>query len=169
MHKKLYRVDKIIEAFAVFNANSETRDWRLVVAASGTETEELKNKAKSLGLANDVDFVGWIQKEENEQWYSKAKIWVSIPESDATSISLLEAMACGCIPVVSDLPANCEWIQSGVNGIVVEDLQSDFISKALKLNHKVAIEINKQRIEKDGTKEANRTKFLQLYQTIVKE
>ena len=133
------------------------------------QTEELKNKAKSLGLANDVDFVGWIQKEENEQWYSKAKIWVSIPESDATSISLLEAMACGCIPVVSDLPANREWIQSGVNGIVVEDLQSDFISKALKLNHKVAIEINKQRIEKDGTKEANRTKFLQLYQTIVKE
>ena len=169
LHKKLYRVDKIIETFALFNANSETRDWRLVVAASGTETEELKNKAKSLGLANDVDFVGWIQKEENEQWYSKAKIWVSIPESDATSISLLEAMACGCIPVVSDLPANCEWIQSGVNGIVVEDLQSDFISKALKLNHKVAIEINKQRIEKDGTKEANRTKFLQLYQTIVKE
>ena len=120
-------------------------------------------------MANDVDFVGWIQKEENEQWYSKAKIWVSIPESDATSISLLEAMACGCIPVVSDLPANREWIQSGVNGIVVEDLQSDFISKALKLNYKEAIEINKQRIEKDGTKEANRTKFLQLYQTIVKE
>ena len=169
LHKKLYRVDKIIQAFAVFNANSETKDWRLVIAASGTETEELKNKAKSLGLANDVDFVGWIQKEENEQWYSKAKIWVSIPESDATSISLLEAMACGCIPVVSDLPANREWIQSGVNGIVVEDLQSDFISKALKLNYKEAIEINKQRIEKDGTKEANRTKFLQLYQTIVKE
>ena len=169
LHKKLYRVDKIIQAFAVFNANSETKNWRLVIAASGTETEELKNKAKSLGLANDVDFVGWIQKEENEQWYSKAKIWVSIPESDATSISLLEAMACGCIPVVSDLPANREWIQSGVNGIVVEDLQSDFISKALKLNYKEAIEINKQRIEKDGTKEANRTKFLQLYQTIVKE
>ncbi len=169
LHKKLYRVDKIIETFALFNANSETRDWRLVVAASGTETEELKNKAKSLGLANDIDFVGWIQKEENEHWYSKAKIWVSIPESDATSISLLEAMACGCIPVVSNLPANCEWIQSGINGIVVEDLQSDFISKALKLNHKKAIEINKQRIEKDGTKEANRTKFLQLYQRIVKE
>jgi len=169
LHKKLYRVDKIIEAFALFNANSETNDWRLVIAASGTGTEKLKNKAKSLGLANNVDFVGWIQKEENEQWYSKAKIWVSIPESDATSISLLEAMARGCIPVVSDLPANCEWIQSGVNGIIVEDLQSDFISKALKLNHKVAIEINKQRIEKDGTKEANRTKYLQLYQTIVKE
>ena len=167
LHKKLYRVDKIIEAFARFKQNNERKDWRLVVAATGTETESLKDKTNELGLIDDVEFVGWIQKEDNEQWYSKAKIWVSIPESDATSISLLEAMACGSIPVVSDLPANREWIQSGVNGIVVEDLESDFISDALLLNQTEAIELNKQRIEKDGTKEANREKFLQLYQTII--
>ena len=76
-------------------------------------------------------------------------------------------MACGSIPVVSDLPANREWIQSGVNGIVVGDLESDFISEALLLNETEAIQLNKQRIEKDGTKEANREKFLQLYQTII--
>jgi len=168
LHKKLYRVDKIIEAFARFKQNNERKDWCLVVAATGTETDNLKKKASSLGLTNDIDFVGWIQKEDNEQWYSKAKIWVSIPESDATSISLLEAMACGSIPVVSDLPANREWIQSGVNGIVVEDLDSDFISEALTLNQSNAIEINKKRIEQDGTKESNRAKFLQLYKIILK-
>lgn len=169
LHKKLYRVDKIIEAFARFKQNNERKDWRLVVAATGTETDSLKDKAYKLGLTDDVEFVGWIQKEDNEQWYSKAKIWVSIPESDATSISLLEAMACGSIPVVSDLPANREWIQSGVNGIVVEDLESDFISDALLLNQAEVIELNKQRIDQDGTKEANREKFLQLYQKIIKE
>ncbi len=169
LHKKLYRVDKIIEAFARFKQNNERKDWRLVVAATGTETESLKDKAYKLGLTDDVEFVGWIQKEDNEQWYSKAKIWVSIPESDATSISLLEAMACGSIPVVSDLPANREWIQSGVNGIVVKDLESDFISEALLLNQAEAIELNKQRIDQDGTKEANREKFLKLYQKIIKE
>lgn len=169
LHKKLYRVDKIIEAFARFKQNNERKDWRLVVAATGNETESLKDKVNELGLTDDVEFVGWIQKEDNEQWYSKAKIWVSIPESDATSISLLEAMACGSIPVVSDLPANREWIQSGVNGIVVEDLESDFISDALLLNQEEAIELNKQRIDQDGTKEANREKFLKLYQKIIKE
>lgn len=167
LHKKLYRVDKIIEAFARFKENKERKDWSLVVAATGTETENLKDKTNKLGLTDAVEFVGWIQKEDNERWYSKAKIWVSIPESDATSISLLEAMACGCIPVVSDLPANREWIQSGVNGIVVKDLNSDFISEALVLNQENAIEMNKQRIAKDGTKESNRTKFLQLYQSIL--
>jgi glycosyltransferase involved in cell wall biosynthesis len=169
LHKKLYRVDKIIEAFARFKQNKERKDWRLVVAATGTETENLKDKANKLGLTDDVEFVGWIQKEDNEQWYSKAKIWVSIPESDATSISLLEAMACGCIPVVSDLPANREWIQSGRNGIVVENLESDFLSEALLLNQSEAIELNQKRIEQDGTKEANRIKFTELYQRILEQ
>ena len=168
LHKKLYRVDKIIEAFSLFYTNNNT-DWKLVIAATGTETDTLKIKAAELNLEHAIEFVGWIQKEDNEKWYSKAKIWVSIPESDATSISLLEAMACGCIPVVSDLPANREWIQSGLNGIIVNDLESDFISDALKLNLAEAINMNKNRIEKDGTKASNRIKFIQLYQTILEQ
>jgi glycosyltransferase involved in cell wall biosynthesis len=168
LHKKLYRVDKILEAFSLFYTNNNT-DWKLVIAATGTETDTLKIKATELNLEHAIEFVGWIQKEDNEKWYSKAKIWVSIPESDATSISLLEAMACGCIPVVSDLPANREWIQSGLNGIIVNDLESDFISDALKLNLAEAINMNKNRIEKDGTKASNRIKFIQLYQTILEQ
>ncbi|MBP6090176.1 MAG: glycosyltransferase family 4 protein [Crocinitomicaceae bacterium] len=168
LHKKLYRVDKIIEAFSLFYTNNNS-DWKLVIAATGTETEKLKIKVAELNLDHAIEFVGWIQKEDNEQWYSKAKIWVSIPESDATSISLLEAMACGCIPVVSDLPANREWIQSGRNGIVVENLDSDFLSEALLLNQSEAIELNQKRIEQDGTKEANRTKFTELYQRILEQ
>jgi glycosyltransferase involved in cell wall biosynthesis len=168
LHKKLYRVDKIIEVFSLFYTNNNT-DWKLVIAATGTETDTLKIKAAELNLEHAIEFVGWIQKEDNEKWYSKAKIWVSIPESDATSISLLEAMACGCIPVVSDLPANREWIQSGLNGIIVNDLESDFISDALKLNLAEAINMNKNRIEKDGTKASNRIKFIQLYQRILEQ
>jgi glycosyltransferase involved in cell wall biosynthesis len=164
LHKKLYRVDKIIEAFSLFYTNNT--DWKLVIAATGTETDALKIKAEELNLEHAIEFVGWVQKEDNEHWYSKAKIWVSIPESDATSISLLEAMACGCIPVVSDLPANREWIQSGINGIVVENLESDFLSEVQLINQSEAIVLNQKRIEQDGTKEANRYKFIQLYKTI---
>jgi len=166
LHKKLYRVDKIIEAFGRFLNNGERNDWSLVIAASGTETDKFITKSKELGLFNNIQFVGWVSKEENQHWYSKAKIWVSIPESDATSISLLEAMACGCIPIVSDLPANREWIKSGVNGIVVKDLESDFISEALIINEINAIELNKKRIMLDGSKESNREKFINLYKQL---
>lgn len=40
----------------------------------------------------------------------KNDVFISIPSSDSTSVSLLEAMCCGLFPIVSDLPANREWI-----------------------------------------------------------
>jgi glycosyltransferase involved in cell wall biosynthesis len=41
---------------------------------------------------------------------------VSASRSDGSSISLLEAMACGLPAVVSDIAGNREWVEPGVNG-----------------------------------------------------
>lgn len=166
LHKKLYRIDKIINAFHKFS--SKNPDWKLIIAAVGEETGALKNQVSELRLSDKVEFVGWIEKDQNEYWYSKSKIWVSVPESDATSISLLEAMICGSIPIVSDLPANREWIHNEVNGIIVSDVNEEFISKALELvDLESARAMNKQLILKEGTKKANREKFIQLYKKIL--
>ena len=167
LHKKLYRIDKIIAAFHPFSQKHP--DWKLVIAATGDETDDLKKKVVDLQLADKVEFVGWIDKEENEAWYSKAKFWVSVPESDATAISLLEAMACGCIPIVSDLSANREWIKDGVNGVIVKDINSEFISTALTIDVAIAKDINHHLIEEKGTKSANKEKFIQLYKKALHE
>lgn len=169
LHKKLYRVDKILIAFRKFlDRVPSDQKWKLIIAAVGEETDDLKKLSLDLNLNARVEFVGWIDKKINAEWYSKAMFWVSIPESDATAISLLEAMACGCIPIVSDLPANREWINNGVNGVIVSDVDDDFLTHAVSLKMENAQAINKERIEKDGTKSANRMKFLELYQTIIK-
>ena len=41
---------------------------------------------------------------------ARCKISVSVPASDATSVAMLESMACGLAVVASDLPANRQWI-----------------------------------------------------------
>jgi glycosyltransferase involved in cell wall biosynthesis len=38
---------------------------------------------------------------------------------DGTSVSLLEAMGSGAFPIVTDIPANREWIVNGENGFLV--------------------------------------------------
>ena len=162
LHKKLYRIDKVIHAFSKF---PEQQNWRLVIAATGEETESLKSLAKLLNVK--AEFVGWVDKKVNAQWYSKAKIFVSVPESDATAISLLEAMACGCLPVVSGLPANREWINDKENGYVVENINSDFFSEAVKTDVAKASVLNKKIIEEHGTKEANKKKFFSLYDKLL--
>jgi glycosyltransferase involved in cell wall biosynthesis len=99
--------------------------------------------------------------------YAKSKIWVSIPESDATSISLLEAMSLGCIPVVVDLPANREWIEHQKNGIIVQNIDANFLEEALSLNMEAAAVINEQIIREKGTKEVNKALFVQIYNQLL--
>jgi len=166
LHKSLYRIDKIITAFSKFV--KQYADWQLVIAATGTETENLRQLCRILEIESKVEFLGWVDAKTNSENYAKAKIWVSIPQSDATSISLLEAMSLGCIPVVSDLPANKEWIENGKNGVIVENIDCDFITEALSLNSDSVFEINSEIIAQKGTKEVNRKLFYQIYDEIFK-
>ena len=41
---------------------------------------------------------------------ARCKLSISVPDSDATSVSVLESMACGLAVIASDLPANRAWL-----------------------------------------------------------
>lgn len=169
LHKKLYQIESVINAFKLFLENSIDKTWKLVIAATGEETDNLKSLVEQLNLTENVEFAGWVNNEKNIEYYSKAKLFVSIPESDATSISLLEAMAYGCIPVLSDLPANREWIDDGKNGIIVNSPSENIFDRALKLNFSEVASYNKKIIIEKGTKVANKKKFIQLYDHLLQQ
>ena len=166
LHKPLYQIEKILFSFKKFISKPENKDWKLAIAGESEETKELKILAESLQLKSNVSFEGWVDKRKNSELYSRATFFVSIPESDATSISLLEAMACGCIPIVSKLPANEEWITSGLNGYVTNNLSADFFSPALSINQEEARKINFDLINKNATISINRDRFINLYQRL---
>lgn len=169
LHKKLYNIDLIIEAFSEFNVSNGFQPWKLVIAATGEETERLQALVVDRKISKHVEFVGWLSKEENARWYARAKYWISIPDSDATSISLLEAMSNGCIPIVSDLPANREWITDEVNGWIVQATDSSFLKNRRPINEEHARAVNNRLIEQKATKEVNRTKFIGLYNRALKK
>ena len=96
MHNPLYRIDKIIKAFAELKKTEVGKDWKLILAGRGSETENLLQQISDLNIEKDVDHVGFISNEENFKLYAKSSVFVSVPESDATAMSLLEAMYYGC-------------------------------------------------------------------------
>ena len=59
---------------------------------------------------------GRVDREELVNYLNAADIYVSTSYSDGTSLCLLEAMATGLPAVVTDVPANLEWIENGHNG-----------------------------------------------------
>lgn len=168
LHKPLYCIDKVISAFEQFAVNAQYRDWRLVIAGTGPETDTLKRQAAATAVNDRIDFVGWVDSATNALWYSKATIYLSIPESDGAPVSLLEAMRCGAVPVVSDLPANREWITSGENGLLVNDFTSPFLADALALDQQRAAILNSKLIDERADATVCREKFLALYATVSK-
>jgi len=114
-----FNIDRIISF--VERISREKSDAALIVANNGKDRPALEKMARDGGLGDRVRFVGYLSREEQETFYARARFFLSLPDSDATSVSLLEAMAHGCIPIVSDIPANREWVRHGENGLIYQD------------------------------------------------
>ncbi|MFN8152945.1 MAG: glycosyltransferase family 4 protein [Bacteroidia bacterium] len=166
LHRPLYRIDTIIRDFAKFHTHHH--DWKLYVGATGPETENLQSLVNQLQITDAVVFLGWLNKEQNNENYAKASIYISIPESDGTSVSLLEAMSAACIPVVSDLPVTHEWITPGVNGIIRKEGEDAF-EAALQLDRNVAVSYNQRLIDEKVNRKNTTARFFELYQQLLKQ
>lgn len=59
-------------------------------------------------------------------------IFLSASLSDSTSVALLEAMAVGLFPVVSDIEGNREWIEHGHNGLLFEPGSAPSLAGAIR-------------------------------------
>jgi glycosyltransferase involved in cell wall biosynthesis len=75
-----------------------------------------------LGLQEQVRILEQVDYEQMPAIYRTADVTVSVPSSDATPMSVLEAMASGSIAIVGALPSLLEWIEPGRTGLVVDSL-----------------------------------------------
>jgi glycosyltransferase involved in cell wall biosynthesis len=115
----IYRPQAVIELFATIAARRP--EARLVVANDGSLRPALQARVAALGLNERVDFTGRLQSAEQDRLYASAPWYLSLPESDSVAVSVLEALAHGCVPLLSDLPANHELVRSGENGLIIDE------------------------------------------------
>ena len=124
----IYRPDLVLQCFAGLAAGWP--DATLVVANDGAQRPALEAQAAALGLAGRVRFTGRLDAQSQAVEYARARWYLSLPASDSVAVSVLEAMAHGCVPILSDLPANHELVRRGDNGWV---LQGDGLPTAADL------------------------------------
>ncbi len=72
------------------------------------------------GINSNVSLLPFIPQEELWALYFNAEIYMSLSSHDGTPNSFLEAIACGCFPVVGNIASLREWIDHGKNGWLVE-------------------------------------------------
>lgn len=95
-------------------------DAQLTLLGGGPLSEEIHQYIDTLCLSNQVRCIGRVPHASMPSHLYRHSLWISVTSSDGLPMSLLEAMACGLFPVVSDIPAYREHIEDGVNGFLVD-------------------------------------------------
>jgi len=115
----IYGVDVIARAFV--QAARQLPELRLMMLGNGSQGALLHQIFHSAGVLDRVTFPGQVKYDNLPNFYRMADVYLSASHSDGTSISLLEAMACGRPVILSDIPGNREWVEPGVNGWLFAD------------------------------------------------
>lgn len=102
---------------AVKILRDEGRAVRLLIAGTGTCEEELKGLAKSLGIEENLAFLGFVQDVSSVLSVLDLQLNASWG-TEATSLALLEGMSVGVPALVSDYGGNPYLIHDGINGLV---------------------------------------------------
>ncbi len=86
------------------------------VAGNGDAFDEAVNYAKTLGIAELIDFKNWVMGESKIDLLHSGDIYVIPSYREGYPNSLLEAMSCGLPPIATSVGAIPDVIQDGENG-----------------------------------------------------
>jgi glycosyltransferase involved in cell wall biosynthesis len=169
-----YHHDLIIRAFAKVRLKLPTTDCKLIIAGDGILKTYLQELCNKLGIPNNVLFTGRIDNAKLNQYLSEADLYISLPDTEGVSSSLFEAFATGCYPIVTDLPANKEWIDSGKNGLLVKISEDNLADAIIAVNDKrnnlvPHVIRNRAIVEGSASAEVNTRKFIDEYFTIIQK
>ncbi len=151
---------------AVARFPEDAPDFRLVFTSGGELLEEAQGLAAQIlrpALREKVAFWGGVPYARLVEALHDSAVYVSTSRSDGTATSLLEALACGLYPVLSDIPQNREWVDPAAGNGRLVPLDDDVaLSQALLHAVRTAGEggrhaaANRAQVEARGDAESNR-------------
>jgi glycosyltransferase involved in cell wall biosynthesis len=106
-------------------------EFRATLAGSGSMRAALEETAREEGIAESTRFAGWADAAALSALHREHDVYVSLSRSDSTSLSLLEAMAAGLLPIVTDIAGNREWVTHRREGLLVPPRDARAVAAAL--------------------------------------
>jgi L-malate glycosyltransferase len=121
-----YGVDVLARAFV--KVAQQKPEVSLLLLGGGSQGAALRQIFERGGVAERVTFGGYVNNRELPRYYQMADLYISPSHVDGSSVSLMEALACGLPCLVSDIPANKEWVFDGFNGWLFPDGNVDALA-----------------------------------------
>lgn len=127
-----YNLDKIVRAIPKIIKRIKGVYFIFIWHGHDKDKErELKDLASQLGVQKAIKIIGFVEYDKVPLYHKASDIMVSVSQHDSGPMALQETMACGDVPVISDLPSVRELIKDGWNGILVDPNNVDQIADSI--------------------------------------
>ncbi len=140
--RRLKRVDRIIAAIAKLDPELNPV---VFICGEGEELNELQAQVRRLKVEDRVRFAGMVTPETIWAMMKSADLFVSLSDYEGMPNTVMEAMACGCPILVSDIPAHREIMDETTGCLVNPQDKKEIWNKLSSLLSSQALEANRNR------------------------
>ena len=135
--------DLVLKAAAKLKSVGE---FRIIMSGNGPEEGNLRALAAELGVADRVEFVGWVKRDELFRFLNESDVFI-LPHwrSELTSVLLLESMAFAIPPIVQS-GGGLAWL-AGQSGLTFPDGDADALAARmaeLMQNDELRVELSRR-------------------------
>lgn len=172
--EKLYNTDILIKAFASIKSKHPQKKVKLMIVGEGSECYSLKQLVIELNVENDVVFTGRVPFTDISDYYNMLDVLVNISEYESFGVSVIEAMACEKVVIVTNTGGLKEIVENSNFGSLVELGREDQLIDEMErylLDKNFAKHIGKQAREKVMAKynwNDNVFQMISIYKQLIK-
>jgi glycosyltransferase involved in cell wall biosynthesis len=127
---RLKAIDIALQALHLLLERNTGREVYLVIAGEGEQVENLTNLTKTLNLESRVKFVGFVNDARDV--LSGYDVILFPSRREGLPLGLLEGMAAGCIPIVTNISGMPEAVNSPDLGWVVSVEDPEGLCRAMQ-------------------------------------
>ena len=104
---------------------------RVQLVGDGSLYDEIEQFLSKNGISDQVDLTGWVDHDQIPSNLAAARVLVLPSESEGVPTSMLEAMACGTVPIASPVGGIPAVISDGETGVLLPDNDPETIARTL--------------------------------------
>lgn len=122
-------IDVLIKAFA--DAFERDDDCRLIIAGDGEDKSRLQKIVEASGAADQIRFVGRIERDEVADFFASLDVSVLASYSEGFGVTLIESLAAGT-PVIATKTWGGETVVEQPDGLLIEIGNREQLAEALR-------------------------------------
>lgn len=116
--KQAKRVDLLVDLIKALEQRNV--NYFFQIAGEGECADIIAEYVACNHLEDKVKLLGRLPKSQMNDFWKNQDVFVNVSEYEGTSLSMLEAMSFGCVPVVTDVSGAREFIEVGKNGYICD-------------------------------------------------